>query len=208
MNKVVKWFENRKKEVGYSSLKQFVESVDMLIAEGALKPDKQMQKSLKRAGVKPENEVKVYNQVLGMIFGIQAIDEAYERFQYDPQKNLKVFLPQKEMVQACGAKMLNGQDSKVHQTIIVPTRKLIEFTFYKAKGLKLEGEVKNASYYDECNEQNLANFTAACKVVGSLKSLKLGEHEYPISQVTKSAAMAGIMNQQTFISDGKKGLSK
>lgn len=208
MNKVVKWFENRKKEVGYSSLKHLVTNVEMHIKEGVLQPDKQMQKQLRKAGVKPENEVVVYNQVLGLVLGVQAIDEAYEKFQYDPDKSRKVFLPQKEMVQICGAHELDGRDSAVHQTIIAPSRKLIEFTFYKGKGLKLEGEVKNSAYYEECNPQNLSNFTAACKVVSGLKTLKLGENEYLVSPVTKAAAMAGIINQQTFITDSKKGLSK
>ena len=206
--KLLDFFKKKYEKVGENSLKHLVVNIEAHMKENAFEPDEQMVKIMRRAGVKPENQADVYNQIVGLVLGVQAIDQGYERFQYDPERYRKVFLPQKEMVQICGASELDGKDSMVHQTVIKPSRKLIEYVFYKGKGLNITPEVKNEAYYEECNEQNLANFTSACLIVNKLKTFKLGSFEYPVSQLTKTAAMVGLMSQKGFIAEGKKGMSK
>lgn len=207
--KLLDVFKKRQQErVGSASLKHLVEDVKLQIENNTLVPNKQIVKLMKKAGVQPENYIAVYKQVIGLTLGVQTIDNAYERFQFDPDKARKVFLPQKEMVTICGAKTMAGQDSVVHQTVIEPSRKLIEYVFYKGKGLKLEGEVKNDAYYAECANQNLSDFTAACKVIGGLKTLTIGDAEYPVTDIVKNAAIAGLMNQATFVADAQKGMKK
>lgn len=206
--KLVEVLKSKEIRVGSASLKQLVADVKVQLETNTLTPDKKVIKLMKKAGVKPEDYPSVYKQVIGLVLGTQAIDVAYERFQFDPEKDHKVFLPQKEMVSACGAKTLAGQDSVVHQSVIEPSRKLIEYVFYKGKGLKLEGEVKNGAYYQECEAKNLSEFIKACKVVGKLDGLVINETEYPVEPIVKNAAMAGIMSQNAFIADAQHGIKK
>ena len=210
MSKLLDEFKEIKKyRVGSACLDIMLEGITQEIEKNGLTPDKSTIKALKKLGVKPENYAEVYKQVVGFVFGYQTLNKEYPSFIADSDNKGRCFLPQKTMAEACGSDAVNchGKDSVVHQTIIEPSRKLIEYVFNVLTKRDLK-EVKTADYYAECDMKNLAKFMYACDFILSSDTLTIGNTEYVLHPDVKTAAKVGSLSLKYFVADAEKGLKK
>ncbi len=209
-NKLLNQFKEIKQyKVGSACLDTMLEGITLELENNGLTPDKETVKALKKLGVKPENYADVYRQAVGIVFGYQTLDKEYALFNANPKNKLNVFLPQKVMAEACGSDAVQhrGKDSKIHQTIIEPSRKLIEYVFNVLSGRDLK-EVKTNDYFQECDMKNLAKFMHACDLILSSDSLTIGNTDYVLTPEVKKAAKAGSLSLKYFVADSEKGLKK